>query len=186
MKTFIQILKYLGIYFVSFVLIMFATTKFCDTQFEIKNVIKFTELRDLSPMAHAWSFFGRSYAYQLFLGIAELAAGILILFNRTRLIGLLLAFGIYVNIVIINFEFEVKDAILHSSIEFVIVILLLIPYAKDLKAFFWNMGGRFSQQTITSSKLKTFFIPMAFATLATLFGFISLDVLRKSIILKKE
>lgn len=176
MKTFLKIIKYLGIYFVSFVLIMFATTKFCDTQFEIKNVIRFTQLRDLSPMAHAWSFFGRSYVYQLFIGIAELTAGILILFNRTRLIGLLLAFGIYANILIIDIEFEVKDAVVHTSIEFVIVTLLLIPYAKDLKVFFWNMGGKLSQPTVTSSKLKTFFLPLAFAIIATIFGFLSLKI----------
>ncbi len=52
------------------------------------------------------SFFGRSYAYNIFIGLTELAVGVLVVFKRTRLIALLISLGVCLNIFIINFEFD--------------------------------------------------------------------------------
>lgn len=162
MKTVVQIIKYLAIYLISFVLISFAITKFFNVQFQITNFTKYTLLKDLPPFWRAWSFFGYSYTYNLFIGLTELAAGILILFSRTRLIGLLIAVVIYSNIVIIDIEFEVSNAILHSTIEFIIVLLLLIPYFKDLKKFFWDLKGRLTTQVESPNKVLQKLLPFIF------------------------
>jgi len=137
-----KIFQYLGIYLVSFVMLSFGIAKFMGTQFVVWNYAQYTPLIELPPFWHAWSFFGRSYAYNFFIGLSEVAVAVLILFKRTRLVGLLLAAGIYTNIIIMDVEFEVEHALLHASIEFIIVLLLLIPYLPDLKKFFWNMGGK--------------------------------------------
>lgn len=167
MRIFGQILKYLGLYFVSFVLLSFAISKFFNAQFQIWNYAGYTPLKDLSLFWHAWSFFGRSYTYNLFIGIAEISSAILLLFHRTRLVGLLLATGIYVNIIIVDIEFEVSNAILHSIIEFVIVLILLIPYLKDLKKFFWDMGGRFLNQIYFDNKFLNLILPISFIVIAS-------------------
>lgn len=120
-------------------------------------------LKEISSHTLAWSFLGFSYKYNLFLGIAEFTAGTLLLFKRTRLIGLLLALALYTNIVLIDLEFKVIEAIAHAIVEFVIVILLLLPYAKDLKIFFWDQGGKIIKETPTlpSIKWKAYF-PLVF------------------------
>ncbi|HZI69064.1 MAG TPA: hypothetical protein VFD44_05115, partial [Hanamia sp.] len=132
MRTLLKVIKYLAIYFVSFVLLSFAVSKFLGAQFQVYNYAEYTPLKELPRFWHAWSFFGRSYAYNVFIGITELTAGILILFDRTRLAGLLLAVGIYVNIIFIDVEFEVNNAIVHSTVEFIIICFLLLPYLPDL------------------------------------------------------
>lgn len=167
MKKFKNIIKYIGIYFVSFVLIAFSISKFFDLQFQIFNFTWYQPLKDLSPMSLAWSFFGHSYRYNLFLGILEFLAGCLIVFNRTRLVGLLIAAGIYLNVVIVDFEFEVYSAIVHATIEFIIILLLLIPYIKDLKKFFWDMSGKFQNEQRKSTKMVTFGIPVIFIVLVS-------------------
>lgn len=166
MKLTFTILRYLGIYFVSLVLIIFAVTKFMDTQFQIFKYHAYIPLKDLTPFWHAWTFFGYSYAYGVFLGLAELTAGVLILFDRTRLVALLLALCIYVNIVIIDYEFKIWGPLVHASAELLIVILLLTSYVKDLKKFFWDMGGRFTA-VAKDNKWFGLIIPTSFATIVT-------------------
>ncbi len=157
-----NVCSYLFIYFLSFVLIAFAFSKFYNNQFQVYNYSGYIPLKDVSRMTHAWSFFGRSYPYNLFLGIVEFAAGALLLFNRTRLIGLLLALGLFTNILIIDIEFQVKDALLHVIVETIMVVLLLIPYLPSLKQFFWDMAGKVNT-VFTKPKSKWGrIIPVAF------------------------
>lgn len=166
-KKSLNIAQFIGIYFVSLVMIAFAVSKFFNAQFQIYNYSGYIPLKDLSLFTHAWSFFGRSYNYNLFIGIVEFFAGASILFTRTRLIGLLTAFILYVNILIIDIEFHVADALDHVIVEFIIVILLLLPYTKDLKHYFWNLAGKFTQPSSPSKRLLSTYLPMAFLLLTT-------------------
>lgn len=165
MKKLKIILTHIGIYFISFVLFSFAISKFFNFQFRIYNYTEYMPLGQLSPFSVAWSFFGYSYTYNLFLGIAEFLAALLILFHRTRLIGLLMALAIYINIVIVDIEFHIKDALFHACFEFVIVVLLLIPYLSGLKKFFWDLSGRFEEQTPGIKSKMRFIIPVLFAVI---------------------
>jgi hypothetical protein len=166
-KGFVEILKYLGIYFIALVLVAFAISKFLNAQFQTWNYTAYLPLGEVDNFSLAWSFFGRSYTYNLFLGITEFLAATLLLFNRTRLLGLLLALGIYVNLMIINIEFEI-GAIRHTTIEFIIVLLLLIPYVKNLKKFFWDLGGEFNHLEAKRSKLMGIYMPLGFITILSI------------------
>jgi hypothetical protein len=160
MRKFFLTLKYLGLYYVSCTLILFAVSKFYGAQFRVANFVEYIPLGELSNRQLAWAYFGRSYNYNLFLGIIEFIAGSLILFKRTRLAGLLLALGIYANIVLIDFEFEVNDAVQHATIEFIIVLIWLFPYLDDLKKYLWNMGGTFVSRETNKNKLFSIYLPI--------------------------
>lgn len=156
-----KILRYIGLYFVSFVLLTFGSAKLIGDQFILTNYIEHVPLKYVDDFNLAWAFFARSFAYSFIIGLLEVAAGSLILFHRTRLIGLLLAFGMYVNIVLVDILFNVTDAVVHASLELLIVTLLLFPYFKDLKTFLWDMGGRFKS---VQEGVKKFYwvIPFSF------------------------
>jgi len=62
---------------------------------------------DSSPMGLAWTFMGYSGAYSLFVGLAEVVGGLLLFFPRTTLLGALLLTGVMLNVVMINFCFDV-------------------------------------------------------------------------------
>lgn len=160
-----DVLQYVFIYFLSLVLIAFAFSKFFDNQFQVYKYSGHISLKDLPRMTHAWSFFGRSYSYNLFLGIIEFAAGALILFKRTRLVGLLLALGLFANILIIDIEFEVYDALGHVIVETIMVVLLLFPYLPSLKQFFWNMAGKMQAESQVSVSKFARIAPIVFLIL---------------------
>ncbi|MCM5662137.1 hypothetical protein [Galbibacter mesophilus] len=122
-------------------------------QFRILHYESFMPLAEISKYQHMWSFFGRSLNYNIFIGLTELLIGILIVFKRTRLIALLLSFGVCLNILILNIEFDISFAIIHITVDFVLTILLLLEYRKDIYQFFILNGGRF-KKSLLSKKNK--------------------------------
>ncbi|MES2554567.1 MAG: hypothetical protein V4604_00370 [Bacteroidota bacterium] len=85
----------------------------------------YTELGALSKDIAYWSVMGSSPSYVIFMGITELIAGSLIVIKRTRFIGLLLASGIFLNVVMVNFSFDISVKLFGLSLLFFTVVLLL-------------------------------------------------------------
>ena len=128
-------------------MICFAIPKFLFMQFRNLHYNSFIPLGEISKTQHMWSFFGRSYNYNLFIGLIEFLIGILIVFKRTRLIALLLSVGVCSNILILNIEFDADFALYHAFLDFMITVVLLFNYRKDLYQFFVILGGRFKHQS---------------------------------------
>lgn len=87
-----------------------------------------------------WSSMGTSHFYNVFLGIIEALAAIFLLIKRTRLIGLLLSFFVMINIVAVNFGFDISVKVF-SLILLFLNVYLLIPYLKNLYQFFFSKQG---------------------------------------------
>ena len=151
-KKIIGVVKYLAIYYLSIKMICFGVPKLLFMQFRILHYESFLPLVEISKYQHMWSFFGRSYNYNIFIGLAELLIGILIVFRRTRLIALLLSIGICLNILILNIEFEIYFAISHIILDLVLTILLLFEYRKDLYKFFILNSGKFKTSLLPKKK----------------------------------
>lgn len=127
-------------------MICFAIPKFLFMQFRNLHYNSFIHLGEISKTQHMWSFFGRSYNYNLFIGLIEFLIGILIVFKKTRLIALLLSIGVCSNILILNIEFDADFALYHAFLDFMITVVLLFEYRKDLYQFFVTLGGTFKHQ----------------------------------------
>lgn len=87
----------------------------------------YTELGTLSKDIAFWSVMGSSPAYVIFMGIMELIAGSLIVIKRTRFLGLLLSLGIFLNVVMINFSFDISVKLFSLSL-LLFTVLLLVQY----------------------------------------------------------
>jgi hypothetical protein len=61
----------------------------------------------MSPMGLMWTFMGYSRAYQCFAGGAELLGAVLLLWRRTRAIGAFVLAAVLLNVVILNFCYDV-------------------------------------------------------------------------------
>jgi hypothetical protein len=151
----INVIKFLAITYLSMKMICFAIPKFLFMQFRGYHYKSFIPLAEISTTQHMWSFFGRSYHYNLFIGSAEFLIGILIVFKRTRLIALLLSIGVCSNILILNIEFDIDFAIQHASLDFIITVLLLFDYRKDLYVFFIAFGGKLKSE-VTATRNSFF------------------------------
>ena len=91
-----------------------------------------TPLGDLLPMRFSWLFIGYSFPYQVFSGVMETTAGLLLLYRRTITAGLFAAMGAFLNVVMINLSYDVPVKLFASHLLFCSVFLLALDYKRVL------------------------------------------------------
>lgn len=124
-------------YYLAFTLFIFALEKFFKMQFPDLGFYTMSEpVGNLSPMSLAWAFFGYSYGYNIFMGIAESAA-LLLLFRRTTTFGAILTLITLANVMAVNFNYDVH-AKMYPTALFVMTLFLLLPYLHRLFRFFFT------------------------------------------------
>lgn len=94
-----------------------------------------TPLGSLSKDILFWSSMGTSASYNTFMGLIEVIPGFLLLYHRTRLLGGLIALGVLVNVLAINFSFDITVKLL-SMYLVIVSIYVISPYLKKLYSFF--------------------------------------------------
>ena len=66
-----------------------------------------TPLGDFGPMRMSWMYMGYGSPYEVFAGVAEVVAGLLLLYRRTVTLGLLAAMGVFINVVMMNLTYDI-------------------------------------------------------------------------------
>lgn len=124
-------------YYLAFTLFIFALEKFFKMQFPDLGFYALTEpLGNMSPMSLAWAFFGYSYGYNIFIGIAESAA-LLLLFRRTMTCGAILTLATLGNVMVVNYNYDVH-AKMYPTALFLMTFFLLARDANRLVKFFFT------------------------------------------------
>jgi len=90
-----------------------------------------------SPMGLLWTFMGYSMAYTMFTGFLELLGGLFLLSRKTVKLGALLTFGVMLNVMMLNYCYDVPVKLLSTHLV-VMSLLLALFYSKDLIAFFFK------------------------------------------------
>lgn len=99
----------------------------------------------LTPFELLWMTYGIGKPYQVFTGIFEMLGALLILFPRTRVPGLLLIVSVMVNVILLNYTYQIGVLILAFYI-LLIALFLLAPYANSLYIFFFKKQETFLGQ----------------------------------------
>lgn len=124
-------------YYLAITLFAFALEKFFKIQFKDLGFYRLTQtFGDMSPMGMAYAFFGYSNGYNIFMGIVECAA-LLLLFRRTMVFGALLTLAALTNVMAINYNYDLH-AKMYPTVLFVMTLFLLLPYVKKLIRFFFT------------------------------------------------
>jgi len=86
---------------------------------------------EASPMGLLWTFMGSSASYVVFSGLAEVAGGLLLMARRTALLGALVCIAVLVNVVMLNFSYDVPVK-LYSSHLLAMALFLVLPDLRRL------------------------------------------------------
>jgi hypothetical protein len=114
----------------------YGISKIVPVQFGQLTLMQLVErYGESSPMGLLWTFMAASTPYTIFGGLAEAAAATLLLFRRTALLGALVAAGVLLNIVMLNFCYDVPVK-LYSTNLLLMVLFLLLPDASRLANVF--------------------------------------------------
>jgi hypothetical protein len=93
---------------------------------------------DMSPAGLLWAFVGYSPAYQIFGGLAEVVAASLLLFRRTATLGALVGIGVLLNVVMLNFSYQVDIKVASLNMLAAAVFLAAPDLGKLTRFFVFN------------------------------------------------
>lgn len=96
-----------------------------------------TRLKNLNKDILFWTAMSGSKIYIQFMGWIEIIPAFLILFERTRKIGLIVAFGVLTNVFFVNLGFDITVKLI-SFYLVAVVLYILTFYWKSLKPFFFS------------------------------------------------
>lgn len=122
---------YLGLYLLSY-----GFDKIFEGQFSSPSLDQLeTRYGSSSPMGLLWTFMGYSKPYTVFTGILEIGAGALLFFRRTVFMGALAAALIMLNVVALNFCYDVPVKIFSTHLM-LIAVFIAWPGIKPAIDFF--------------------------------------------------
>ncbi len=123
-------------FYVGFMLINYGAVKVIQLQFPSPSLSRLlSTYGESSPMGLAWTFLGFSKGYNLFMGIAELAAGLL-LFRRTITIGAIVTLMTTANVMAVNYFYDVPVKIVSTALVVMCLFLLAPNFTSLFKLFF--------------------------------------------------
>ena len=99
-----------------------------------------TPLGDLLPMRFSWLFIGYSTPYQVFCGVMELLAGLLLLPRRTVTLGLILGAAAFTNVLLINLAYDVPVKLYSGQLLITCVVLLLMDAPRLVRGLVLNQS----------------------------------------------
>lgn len=122
-------------YYIAFILLEYGFNKVFKAQFYLPEPnILYTPFGNLTKDILYWSTLGTSHSYSLFMGIIEVLVAILILYKPTRILGLVMAIAIFINVFLINFGFDISVKTF-SIFLLSASIFAVFPYLKTLINF---------------------------------------------------
>jgi len=120
-------------------LFAYGFSKIVPLQFRPPNPLRLTETYgESSPMGLLWIFMGASMPYTIFSGLAEAFAAALLVFRRTALLGALAAVAVLLNIVMLNFCYDVPVKLYSSNLLLMALFLLLPDVSRLANVFLLN------------------------------------------------
>ncbi|MEO1032119.1 MAG: hypothetical protein AAFX55_11975 [Bacteroidota bacterium] len=171
-------------YYLAFTMFLFALYKFFKLQFPDLGYYTLTEqVGDMSPMHLAWAFFGYSYQYNVFMGIAE-SASLLLLFRKTTTLGAIITMGALANVIAVNYSYDVH-AKMYPTALFIMAFFLFLKDAKRITRFFFS-GQAISLQAIKAPVFKKRWMRISKLVLKTLIiGYYLIAAVKDNIDYKK-
>ncbi len=150
---------------------IYALSKLLGGQFYMKgklpDEIASTTLGEASGFSLAWTFMGHSYFYILFVGLFQLLGAWFLLWNKTKLIGILILLPIMVNIIIFDIIFlDVYPALANAIIVLLMLFLIILFNKEIIKNTVAKLTNFQSKKNISTKKrLITFGITILIITL---------------------
>jgi hypothetical protein len=126
-------------FFLAAYLLGYGFNKVFPSQFQAITASRLTlTVGEQSPMLLAWNFMGYSTTFTRIMGIIEVLAAFLLLFQRTATLGALLAIGTFGFIALLDFCFNVPVRLLASHLLFVSLFLVAEDRNRLLRFFVLN------------------------------------------------
>ena len=145
----ITLIKLVMVYYLASRLLIYGFDKLFQSQFYTPepNTL-YTPFGQMTKDILFWSTMGTSKWYSIITGLLEILPAILLLFKKTRTAGLLIAAFVLINVLAINFGFDISVK-LYSMFLLFLTLFLLWPNVKIILQFLKGEAAQLRQETPT-------------------------------------
>ncbi len=155
-------------YGVAFDLIMFGLQKYFHLQFSMPLGLLDFPFSNLSGQDLTFAYFAHSFGFVIFLGTSQVVGAILLLFSRTKLVGVFVLLPVMINITLLNYFYDMDfGQLIHAIILLVALLYFLFTEYKMLYAFFFKVKSNLPSVNFKNGSTKNIlrysaiFIPVA-------------------------
>lgn len=138
-KNYERLYQWLRVYvcfYLAVTMLSYGGYKVIKSQFSNPSLHRLLQpVGEMSPMGLLWTFMGASDSYTIFTGFGEMLGGLLLAFRRTRLLGALVCIAVLVNVVMLNFSYDVPVKIFSAHL-LAMAVFLILPDLRRLADFF--------------------------------------------------
>ncbi|SFJ75442.1 hypothetical protein [Thermoflavimicrobium dichotomicum] len=121
--------------FLAAIFLLYGLVKFWPGQFGVPTPE--IAARNGEGFVMAWSFFGYSRVYEIFIGLGEVLSAILLIIPRTATLGAVCYFPVVLNVMMVNYCFNIGVQDLSTVLAVMCFILLWLD-RKKLMLIFWK------------------------------------------------
>lgn len=132
---------------IAWTLLRYGWSKLTGGQFGISAEELATPVKDLGLFKLSWYLFDHE-PFNSFVGISQVIAGLLLLYNRTLILGVLLSLPIFANILVIDMTYIKMSGFYWRISYYLLLDVLILWHYKDrmitaFKALFTGLTTRF-------------------------------------------
>ena len=164
-------------YSVAIIMLSYGILKLIPVQMPYPNAFALLgRFGDQNHFFVLWNFMGTSPGYEIFSGLCEITASLLLLFRRSSVFGSLLMCAVLTNVVALNIFYNVSVKVF-SSLLLVCVLYLLAPFfQRFVKLFLYEDEVSISEkQHYFQSKQTKYLLNVLGALLISVFLITSID-----------
>ncbi|GAB4055975.1 hypothetical protein [Spirosoma litoris] len=158
-------------FYVAYAITGYGAAKILKTQFQPPNYVLETPIKDLSGFWLTWTYYGYSQTMAYILGWTQIGGCILLLFRRTRLLGVFVLLPVMINIDLIDHFYAISPLAYYNALHYTFLLFFLLALEYDkLKALFMayqekvNLNGK----TVLLNVVRIVVIGFAFWRIASL------------------
>jgi len=118
-------------YWLVFEICAYGFAKILKTQFGMEYYRDDTPVGQLDGFELTWNYFAHSYAFAVIIASFQIGGSILLLFRRTTLLGAAVLLPVMINIVLINFFYDINPGAFMNSVLFSLGLLYLLLMRRD-------------------------------------------------------
>lgn len=171
-------------FYIALMLINYGMVKIIKLQFPYPDFYRLTKTYgDSSPMGLAWTFLGFSKGYNIFMGVAEIAA-VLLLFRRTMTAGAIITLMTTTSVMAINYFYDVPVKIVSTMLA-AMTLFLLLNDAETLIRFFFK-GDKVSLPKIQAPAEKKWMRISKLAVKLIILGFVMVTGFMQSMFYQEQ
>jgi len=155
-------------YGVAFDLASFGWEKICHLQLVMPQSKLDLPYRSFSPSDLFWYFFSHSYLFGCIIAGFQIAGAMLLLFRRTRLVGVFVLLPVLANILLMDIFYQIGDSVVvHASIMMLGALYFLFIEFHRLKEFFFAAKDQLPAVNLSkyykiAIRLSIIYIPLLF------------------------